>query len=230
MTENAKMETAAENGDTGKEVTPRRKLLADFFSTPRRVFNLYRSLFPEDEAADIKDLRIEYASQSVSPGYNHDVVFTMRDKFVVVSEAGNSILGNHLLRMFLFYGLKLEDYLNFNGPERIRLPAPKFFILYTGPEKELEAARKNAVRCDGPNISTKAEVVHGAPAGELLSEYLEFAKDLRSAVEGAASACEKAEILNAAVKSRQTGTSEFSCYLRDYEEEILGILRQEFLR
>lgn len=112
------------------------------FSSKKSLFELYKVLHPEDTKVTINDIeQIALENVLLIRRYN-DAAMGVRDKLLVLSEHQSTPNPNMPVRLLLYIAEEYEKIIKKNGETKalyskrlITLPAPEFYVIYTGSEE-----------------------------------------------------------------------------------------------
>ena len=112
------------------------------FSSKKNLFELYKVLHPEDTTVTINDIeQIVLENVLLIRRYN-DAAMGVRDKLLVLSEHQSTPNPNMPVRLLLYIAEEYEKIIKKNGETKalyskrlITLPAPEFYVIYTGSEE-----------------------------------------------------------------------------------------------
>ncbi|MFG6395054.1 MAG: hypothetical protein K1W24_12875 [Lachnospiraceae bacterium] len=128
--------------DTGS-TSPNRKykdsVFTALFSSRESLFELYKVLHPEDTEVKINDIeKIALENVLLIRRYN-DTAMGVKDKLIILSEHQSTINPNMPVRILLYIAEEYEKIIKRNGDYKslyssklITLPAPEFYVVYTG--------------------------------------------------------------------------------------------------
>ena len=162
----------------------------DLFSQPGNLLQLYQVLHPEDTTATEADLG-NITIQNVLMGnlYN-DLGFTVRDKMLILVEAQSTWTVNIVWRLLLYQAETLNRYFqttrqNTYAEKKLRVPAPEFYVLYTGERQERPrwiSLADEFLNGDASRLELRAEVLYGDGGSDILNQYVAFTKVYRDQV------------------------------------------------
>ena len=210
-------------------------MFKNLFSIPEYSVELINALLDTNYAVtDIKNVTLSNVlKQDI---YNDLAFLTSNNELIVLIEHQSTLNCNMPLRMLLYLVdeyKRIIDSNNFNlyRNKLIKLPTPKFFVIYTNEEAEEKSVLKLSDSFDGktalelevicynilkPNIlNEKSKTLHDYAAFlQFVLSYLKHGKNLKEAIELAVMKCQKAEILKQ--------------YLKERKSEVFDMLALEF--
>lgn len=126
---------------TNKKSVPQRNyqdtVFRKLFSEPEAAIELFNAL----EGTDFKsDTLVEFTTleDAVYVGLKNDLGFIINDKFLLLSESQSTINHNMPLRMLEYIARTYETIIpmaELYWRKNLKIPAPEFFVFYTGSEK-----------------------------------------------------------------------------------------------
>ncbi len=131
--------------DTGNP-KPNRKykdsVFTVLFNSRESLLELYKVLHPEDTGITINDIeKIALENVLLIRRYN-DAAMGVRDKLIILVEQQSTMNPNMPVRLLLYIAGEYEKLIKKNGDLKtlyskklIGLPAPEFYVIYTGSEK-----------------------------------------------------------------------------------------------
>ena len=210
-------------------------MFKNLFSIPEYSVELINALLDTNYAVtDIKNVTLSNVlKQDI---YNDLAFLTSNNELIVLIEHQSTLNCNMPLRMLLYLVdeyKRIIDAQNFNlyRNKLIKLPTPKFFVIYTNEEAEEKSVLKLSDSFGGktmlelevvcynifkPNIlNTKSKTLHDYTAFlQFVLSYLKQGKTLKEAIELAVIECEKSKTLNQ--------------YLNDRKNDVFNMLALEF--
>ena len=135
-----KEDTDSTRPDTAK---PNRKykdsVFTALFGSKENLLELYKVLHPEDTEVTTEDIeKIALENVLLIRRYN-DAAMGIRDKLIILSEHQSTINPNMPVRILLYIAEEYEKIIKKNGDYKslyssklITLPAPEFYVVYTG--------------------------------------------------------------------------------------------------
>lgn len=115
-----------------------------YFSCPHRLIEIYNSVndthLPEDTPIDI----VHMPDNILCKDRINDVAFVINDEIIVLLEQQSPVDENTPLRMLLYISRLYEKYIEsvdhgaIYKKKSIKLPTPKFYVLYTGKDEDFK--------------------------------------------------------------------------------------------
>lgn len=199
-------------------------VFTDAFSTKENLLDLYLTLHPERINVTIEDIESIRLDNVVFTNMYNDVAFKVKDSFIVLMEHQSTANYNMPLRM-LFYvadeyrkSIKELDK-NLYKRKLIRLPAPEFYVVYTGNEDFPEELHLSDAFESDAFMELNVKVIKKENINSMLGGYISFVKLVEENKEAMGN--EKA-ILYAI--NYLKGKSKFSEYLKPREREVIKML------
>ena len=210
-------------------------LFKNLFSIPEYSVELINALL--DTNYTIRDIKNVTLTNVLKKDIYNDLAFlTSGNELIVLIEHQSTLNCNMPLRMLLYLVdeyKRIIDSNNFNlyRNKLIKLPTPKFFVIYTNEEAEEKSILRLSDSFDGettlnldvicynilkPNtINEKSKTLHDyASFLQFVLSSLKQGKTLKEAIELAVIECQKSETLNQ--------------YLNDRKSEVFDMLALEF--
>lgn len=224
-----------------RENIPKRKykdsVFVTLFSDKAALFDLHKTLFPDDSSiteADIEDCRL---NRVLSNGIYNDVAYRARGRLIVLAEHQSTRNWNMPYRMLQYITAEYKTIIEDQDPAAvyrtsgIRIPKPEFYVIYTGLEqwdvKELkltdlfeqtdgELSIELIVKVLGSGSLKKTKGLLGGYFyfTGLVQKYRSEGASLKAAIAKAIEQCLKESIL--------------TVFLNQHRKELEDMLMQEF--
>ena len=176
--------------DTGSP-KPNRKykdsVFTVLFNSKESLLELYKVLHPEDTEVTVNDIeKIALENVLLIRRYN-DAAMGVRDKLIILVEQQSTVNPNMPVRLLLYIAGEYEKIIKKNGDLKllyskklIKLPAPEFYVIYTGNEEcgdymHLTDAFPEEYR-DNAFINLDVKVVTDENKNNILGGYITFVK------------------------------------------------------
>lgn len=126
---------------TNKKSVPQRNyqdtVFRKLFSEPEAAIELFNAL---EETDLVSDTPVEFTTleDAVYVGLKNDLGFIINNKFLILSESQSTINHNMPLRMLAYIARTYETIIpmaELYWRKNLKIPAPEFFVFYTGSEK-----------------------------------------------------------------------------------------------
>ena len=158
------------------------------FKDKEKVLELYRVLCPEDTTVTVDDIEIVTIERVLSTGLKNDLCFTVRKKKIIFVEAQSSYNPNMPFRLLSYYSEVMKSLLlgdehgsgakvNIYGEQRVKLPSPEFYVIYTGKRQSEEVLSLSDLfempTSSKLNLETKV-LWTGNDEGDIISQYICF--------------------------------------------------------
>ena len=160
-------------------------VFTNLFSDTKYTYQLYKALHPEDDKTTEADLMLmTIESHLLNQQYN-DLGFLVGRHMIILVEAQASWSENIVIRVLLYVvqtwykyikRMKLDVY----GEEKISLPEPELYVIYTGEGAENKpkslSLRENFF--DGKKICVDCEVkvLFDGTKGDIINQYVRFCR------------------------------------------------------
>ena len=179
-----------EKTDTGSP-KPNRKykdsVFTVLFSSKESLLELYKVLHPEDTEATTDDIeKIALENVLLIRRYN-DAAMGVRDKLIILVEQQSTVNPNMPVRLLLYIAGEYEKIIKKNGDYKslyssklITLPAPEFYVVYTGNKEcgdymHLTDAFPGEYR-DNSFLELDIKVIKDEDKNNILGGYIAFVK------------------------------------------------------
>ena len=212
--------------------TVKDSVFRDLFSMPEYLLELYKSLHPEDDTVTVADLgNVTIRNILMGTLYN-DLGFTARDKLLVMLEAQSTWSINILIRIFMYLAdiwkaCIIDTRQNMYSSRRMSLPAPEFYVVYTGDRQGIPEWISLSDEFLGGNkeyLELRARVIRLNGSGDIIDQYITFTRiydeqinkhgRTEKAIRETIRICTKKDILRK--------------YLKDREKEVIDIMTTLF--
>ncbi len=112
------------------------------FSDEKHLLELYKVLHPEDRNVGIEDIRkITLENVVLFRRYN-DAAMSVKDRLIILTEHQSRYNPNMPIRLLIYVASEYEKMLKGDrrlyGSRLIQLPAPEFYVIYTGAKGKYE--------------------------------------------------------------------------------------------
>ncbi len=206
-------------------------VFASLFGRIENTYKLYKALHPDDTETVKEDLTLmTMESHLLNQQYN-DLGFLVRDKLIILVEAQSTWSENIVVRVLLYVvqtwykyikRMKLDVY----GEEKIALPEPELYVIYTGEGKKPSRISLKDSFFAGKDISVNCEVkvIFDGQKGDIIYQYIRFCHVFneqvkihgrtRKAVEETIRICLDEDVLNE--------------YLEQQREEVIDMMMALF--
>lgn len=172
-------------------ITPNRKYKDSFFtalfSTKENLLSLYKVLHPEDTDVTADDIEKTVLENVLLVRRYNDAAMKVRDRLLVLSEHQSTPNPNMPVRLLLYIAEEYEKIIKKNGDmqalysrKHIKLPAPEFYVIYTGSSTcgdymQLTDAFPDGYK-DSPFLQLGVKVITDEDQGNILGGYIAFVK------------------------------------------------------
>ena len=213
-------------------------LFVDMFSRKEYCRMLYLALHPEVKRlreADIGDIRM--SRMVIERPYN-DLVFTVKNRMLVLVEAQGRWSGNIALELLLHLAdamaeaIQAHDDWDIHETRRLPLPVPEFCVIYTGNSQSVpeRLSLRRDFWGDVSPLELEARVFSAEDAGNIIGQYIIYARTLerqvkqygctRRAAEETVRICRERGALQAYMARREEEVIEGMMALFDQEEAV----------
>lgn len=179
---NAAEEPLKQNESTSKW-TAKASVFTDLFSETEYAFQLYQALHPEDTSSTANDVIVmTLESHLVNQQYN-DLGFMVGDKLIILVEHQSTWSENIVVRVLMYVIDTWNKYIKQNkldvyGKDRIELPKPELYVVYTGPgaKNKPEILTLKDTLFDGADIAVdcKVKVITDGKKGDIINQFVRF--------------------------------------------------------
>ena len=219
-----------EAGSMNREV--KATVFSDLFKIKKYLFQLYRTLHPEDTTTVEDDLTDVSINNVLVDDIYNDLGFMVSDRLVVLVEAQSTWTENVLIRGAMYLVQTWRNHFARTGADlyhapRAALPRPEFYVLYTGER----VARPEVLSlseeffCGEPfAIEVRARMLYGEGTGDVIGQYASFCRVLggqvklygrtRRTIRETIRICKERDVLKE--------------YLEDREAEVMDIMTMLF--
>ena len=123
-------------------------VFTNLFSNVRYTYQLYRALHPEDNTTTINDITLmTIESHMLNQQYN-DLGFMVGERLIILAEAQSTWSENIVVRVLLYVVQTWYKYIKIKGldiyaEEKIQLPEPELYVIFTGTKKGYKPVKLN---------------------------------------------------------------------------------------
>ncbi len=177
---------------TGYNREYKSSVFADLFSTKEKLLELYKVLHEKDywlygidlDELNIEDIEIINLEPVVINNIRNDVAFMVKGKLIILVEHQSTINENMPARMLFYFvdelrkhsSLKEDNGRSLHKRKLVHLPAPEFYVVYTGNNNYDDELRLSNAFGSDEFIELKVKVIKEADVHNPLGGYLEFVK------------------------------------------------------
>ena len=181
--ENIALEGFLDDNEPTTKWAAKASVFTNLFSDPKYTLLLYKALHPEDNKTTEKELMLmTIESHMLNQQYN-DLGFMVGSALIILVEAQSSWSENIVIRVLLYVvqtwykyikRMKLDVY----DEEKITLPEPELYVIYTGAGSENKPAvlslKDNFF--DGRDIAVdcRVKVLYDGAKGDIINQYVRF--------------------------------------------------------
>lgn len=167
------------------DLTARRKgkdsIFLNLFHIPRYTVELVKALHPELKIVETDVETVTLQSVLTTKPYN-DLGIMVKDKLLILVEAQSTWSVNILIRILLYWAstyheyLKKKPQLNLYGSEKIFLPKPEFYVIYTGKTKNCpkEISMSKEFFDGDKTADLRVKILTEAGKEDIIQQYIKF--------------------------------------------------------
>jgi hypothetical protein len=198
----------------------------DLFGQNKYRMQLFRALHPEMDDVTDADLKTITLKQVITNHPYNDLALQVRGQLMIFVEAQSTWSFNILIRILLYYadtvqGYILDHNLDIHSSKRLTIPAPEFYVIYTGMKKVHRkiTLKKNFYKNKSCGADLEARVIQGE-SKDIIGQYIVFCHVMdeqvrkhgrtRKAAEETIRICRKRNVLE--------------MYLKEREKEVINIM------
>ena len=221
-------------GETKLKQKSKDSVFCDMFSMPKYLFQLYKTLHPEDEEVKTDDLSGITLKTVLSEGIYNDLGFQVKDKLMILVEAQSTWSPSIVIRSMIYLMQTLQEYFNDNNinlyqNNHIKFPKPELYVIYNkkrGNKPEYLSFKKEYFP-EGCCIDAKVKIIYLDDSHSIINQYIKFCLVLdeqkkiygrtKKAIEETIRICEEQDILVEYLKSRKVEGQNIMYTLFDQE-------------
>lgn len=156
-------------------------IFLNLFHIPKYTVELVKALHPELKIVETDVERVTLQSVLTTKPYN-DLGIMVKDKLLILVEAQSTWSVNILIRILLYWAstyheyLKKKTQLNLYGSEKIFLPKPEFYVIYTGKTKNCpkEISMSEEFFDGDATADLRVKILTEAGKESIIQQYIEF--------------------------------------------------------
>ena len=156
-------------------------IFLNLFHIPKYTVELVKALHPELNIVEKDVERVTLQSVLTTKPYN-DLGIMVKDKLLILVEAQSTWSVNILIRIMLYWAstyheyLKKKPQLNLYGSEKIFLPKPEFYVIYTGKTKNSpkEISMSEEFFDGDKTADLRVKILTEAGKANIIQQYIEF--------------------------------------------------------
>ncbi len=157
------------------------------FSSKENLLELYKVLHPEDTEVTVNDIEVMTIKNVLLIRRYNDAAIKIRDKLLVLSEHQSTLNPNMPVRLLFYIVEEYEKIIKEKGimkalysSKQIELPAPEFYVIYTGNSEcgeymYLKDAFPEGYK-DNEFLQLKVKVITSEEKNNILGGYISFVK------------------------------------------------------
>lgn len=153
----------------------------NLFHIPKYTVKLVKALHPELEILETDVETVTLQSFLTIKPYN-DLGIMVKDRLLILVEAQSTWSVNILIRILLYWAstcheyLKKKPQLNLYGREKIFLPKPEFYVIYTGQTKNCpkEISLAKEFFDEGATADLRVKILTESGKEDIIQQYIEF--------------------------------------------------------
>ena len=207
-------------------------VFTSLFKDKAKVLELYRVLHPEDTTVTVDDIEIMTINPVLFGGLHNDLSFMVRGEKIIFVEAQSSYNPNMPLRLLFYFSevmriLFFDDKngsgvkVNIYGEQRVTLPSPEFYVIYTGKRHSEETLSLDDLfntQTDS-KLNLEVKVLQTGNDDDIVSQYIKFCN------------IANAKITEHTVKIKVSGsTKRMTDFEKAAEETVESCIQEEILK
>lgn len=157
------------------------------FEDKNAILRLYRELHPEHTDVTIDDITVQTLEAVLVNTLYNDLGFIVKDKdkdrFVLLIEAQSTWNPNMTLRMLMYLGGTIRQYLRITKQslhlsKRVHIPQPELFVVYTGSRDVPDVVSLNEDYFSGQlsDLDLRIRILKQTDTATLHGQYIGFCK------------------------------------------------------
>ena len=200
----------------------------DLFSIPEYLYQLYRTLHPEDKETAEEDLSIVTLQRILVNKEYNDLGFQVKDKLIILVEAQSTWSVNIVVRALIYLMSSYQDYfdkqnVNIYSSKKIQMPKPELYVLYTKDRDghpDIISLKEEYFPNEDCCIEAKVKIIYEDESDSITSQYIGFCKVLNDCVKKYGRTQEAIEETLKICRDKNL----LSEYLKKRELEVEGIM------
>ena len=158
-------------------------VFTDLFSDPTYTLQLYQALHPDDTTTTEKEISLMTISSHMLNQQYNDLGFMVGQRLLILVEAQSTWSENIVIRVLLYvvqtwYKYIKQLHLDVYGREKLTLPEPELYVVYTGPERKNRpdriSLRDNFFNGKNIGVECEVKVLYDGRNGDIISQYVRF--------------------------------------------------------
>ncbi len=224
--------------------TVKDSVFCDLFKHHKYALQLYQALHPEDTTVTEADIGTVTIHNIFTDQEYNDLGMTIREKLLILLEAQSTWSINIVVRILLYLAHTWNEYIettnqNRYGSQKLNLPKPEFYVLYTGNRKTRpEWITLSDIFFDGEKdfLEVKVKMLYGEDKDDIISQYVNFTKvyheqvklygKTRKAVVETIHICKDKNVLKEYLESREKEVIDIMMALFDQEKAMEQFMKQ----
>lgn len=177
-------------GDIGVNRKYKDSVFTSLFSERKYAFMLYQDLHPEDGSVTEEDIEIITVENIFTSDLYNDAAMKIGSRLIVLSEHQSTYSFNMLTRMLLYIAEEYKRLLDGSmdllyQKDGVMIPAPEFYMVYTGEWKEAYKAElllSDLLVQQTGALELKVSVIYDPAEESILGEYTSMIKEIESLI------------------------------------------------
>ena len=169
-------------GETKLKQKSKDSVFCDMFSMPKYLFQLYKTLHPEDEEVKTDDLSGITLKTVLSEGIYNDLGFQVKDRLLILVEALSTWSPSIILRSMIYMMQTLQEYFNNHNinlyqNNHVKFPKPELYVIYNKKrtnKKEYISLKEEYFPDEYCCIDVKVKVIYLDDSKSIINQYIKF--------------------------------------------------------
>ena len=175
-----------DDGELKLKWTVKDSVFTHLFRDINYTLKMYQALHPEDTTTTVDDIKIMTLERHFVNQLYNDLGFMVGDRLIILVEHQSTWSVNIVIRIFWYIADSWHKYikqkeLDVYGTEKIVLPKPELYVIYTGDRKDRKESlslKEDIFGGEDIGIDLKVKVLYDGQEGDIIYQYIEFCKVL----------------------------------------------------
>lgn len=158
-------------------------VFTNLFSKTEYTYQLYKALHPEDDKTTKDEITLmTIESHMLNQQYN-DLGFMVGERLIILAEAQSTWSENIVVRCLLYVVQTWYKYIKKKGldiysKDKIELPVPELYVIYTGTEKRYKpeklTLKDSLFERKDIGVDCKVMMLYDGAQGDIINQYVRF--------------------------------------------------------
>lgn len=158
----------------------------DLFSDPHYLFQMYKTLHPEDTTSNENDIADVTIRNAMTNDQYNDLGFRIGNRLLVLIEAQSTWTVNIVIRILMYLMTTYNRYFTENKIDlyssvKVEIPKPELYVVYTGTHKNLPeylTLQDDFFGGEDISVNARVKVISSSGSDDIINQYIIFTQVL----------------------------------------------------